>query len=595
MQSTHVQERTRTVTAHLASSLVSAHSQTRYEECPFVLQWELDGTFSPEDTPPIKGPTPSTAPCADELDPNSGIRMSSTSALDRHVRATSEHTQTSHRPATITQNPSDSSFPDSQKSSARSSVSSFARRIMRAGPDLRLINADKTDLVEKFSPGGGRRSTIASLRKVMTYEDPSKASEISPANPPAVAAPEPKPTANRSHWFKALRKHDSEPERPVESTTVSPMITPNASMQQLHFHSKSDGFAARSNVSTDDSHSEYASSVEGTPKASAERQGKGPSRGSPQKASRPIFAHLRSHSSHLLKSSKPQSPLPIRTQPKSAAQTPVSTSDGSPSTLSQKKDSKRSIKRRLWRGPLSPGDIRSIANVISPVKMMVEKPDAEPIKGDQVNNIHVFRLIPAQSSIQMLLLHRNYPLLKGILDLDPLMSRAEGKNELFIRSRSPRTISTRLRFSPQTLSITAEKVTLIFPSVDIQLHLHTQNITVPTSSELPLEEFHRQRPLKVRRHSGRGDKPISFKQPRVKMTSAEDQRSQSLFPQAKSASTHHRTSALTAPPPARMPASSSPGHRQKIENRPGEPRVRVQLRHTTQPPVAACGTATRCS
>lgn len=371
MRSTHAQERTRTVTTHLASSLITAHSQTRYKECPYVLQWALDGTFSPEHTPPIKRPTLSTKPCADdpqshsastdELNANNGIRMSSISALDRHVRATSEHTQTSHRPATITHKPSDSSFPDSHKTSARSSVSSFARRIMRSGPDLRLINADKTDLAEKFSPGGGRRSTIASLRKAMTYEDPSKASEVPPASPPAVAAPEPKPAANRSHWFKALRKHESEPEGPVESTTVSPMITPNVSMQQLHFHSKSEGFAARSNVSTDDSHSGYASSVEGISKASAERQRKCPRRASPQKASRPIFAHLRSQSSHLLKSSKPQSPLPIRTQPKSAAQTPFLTSDDShnqPSTLSRKK---RSIKRRLWRGPFAPGDIRSIA------------------------------------------------------------------------------------------------------------------------------------------------------------------------------------------------------------------------------------------
>ncbi|OJD29583.1 rna polymerase ii accessory cdc73 [Diplodia corticola] len=274
---------------------------------------------------------------------------------------------------------SDSSLPESIRTSGNSSASSFARRIMRTGPDLRLINTTKTSLAERFSPGVRRRSvaTIANLKKVMTYEDPSEeASEVAPAHPSALATPELKASANKPAWFRALRRQESNPEDSAEPSRPSHTSIPNASTRQSHFHSKSDALPRRSNVSTDDSHSACASSVGDLSNSSTDRQVK---RSKP----RPSFARWKSHSSHLLKHGKPQSSSHTSTPSESSVQTPASDfGDGHrpPSMASQQASLKTSRKRWLWRKPPTPRDSLSFTDVSNAVGMTPEITDARPFK-----------------------------------------------------------------------------------------------------------------------------------------------------------------------------------------------------------------------
>ncbi|EKG17398.1 hypothetical protein MPH_05466 [Macrophomina phaseolina MS6] len=102
-----------------------------------------------------------------------------------------------------------------------------------------------------------------------------------------------------------------------------------------------------------------------------------PSTKFPQKASRPNFPTWTSHSSHFLKQGKPVKSSPP-TQIKSAAQIPSADLDDCQKQLSlkaPKKPSKRSIKRWLWRGPMTSSDAHSIADVINSPELAAVHPE----------------------------------------------------------------------------------------------------------------------------------------------------------------------------------------------------------------------------
>lgn len=391
MESPQAQEQQRALIEHIISTTSLLDPAVLDSDQVHAPQWTSDGAFSPEDS--LRAPhfTPSADQFAEYIRPGSfaGASVSDGSAnegsrqmVDGHVRAGSEHTQSSSgldMPPRLTHNTSEISVTGSHYTSGQSSISSFARRVARHGPDLRLINSSRTGMAQRF--GGQRRKSMASvpsLKKVKTYDEPDvEIFDLPSTEIPEVSPSESKPPNRGPSWFRGLRRQRSEPDRSRDSSTGSPPTSPNMSMHHIHVHSKSENLMGGSTAFTDDSHSDYSRSVGDDSKKSAESPGRCPSTESSQTRIRPRFPRWKSHSSHLLKQGKPATPSPSSTPARSPPQTPLASPNDSHKQLSlepPKRSPKRSIKRWLWRGPMTSSDAQSIADVISSSELAAVNP-----------------------------------------------------------------------------------------------------------------------------------------------------------------------------------------------------------------------------
>ncbi|KAK7553852.1 hypothetical protein IWX49DRAFT_634022 [Phyllosticta citricarpa] len=300
-----------------------------------------------------------------------------------HARGASEDPSTA---SSSDRTHSDSSIPESSKTSGGSSLSSMARKVARhAGPDMRLIDVDRSEWASKFYDGRYRRwSNSSNNSDHSNDEDVSRStsatatqSNVGRSTPPSPWPLPNTPLVMRKQSTDALAAHkagdtakDSSPPMPSSSDIPTP--------GSLNTLPKSGPVSEIAPI--DETYSPLQASAH--PWNGVEKQDEKPLSG---KRSRPSFPRWKSHRSQRSKdtrSSGQSSPLsPSLSPPLSPNKveedtaTAVQMKKVTATQLVQQK-SRRSLKRWLWPGPLSASDAQSIGEVIQPQEVQALNPAA---------------------------------------------------------------------------------------------------------------------------------------------------------------------------------------------------------------------------
>ncbi|KAK8159752.1 hypothetical protein IWX90DRAFT_309804 [Phyllosticta citrichinensis] len=305
---------------------------------------------------------------------------------------------------------SDSSIPESSKTSGGSSLSSMARKVARhAGPDMRLIDFDRGEWASRFFDRKYRRwSTGSSNSNQSDKGEVSRStsatatqSNVGRTTPPSPWPLPDTPSVMRRPSTDALAAQKAGV-APIDSPPTLPPSTDVTTPGSLNTLSNSGPTSEIAQI--DETYSPLQAS--GYSWDSVEKQD---TKGLSGKRSRPSFPRWKSHRSQRSKdtarssgqSDPPLSPsLSPPLSPNKVVEdtaTAVQMKKVTATRLYQQK-SRRSLKRWLWPGPLSASDAQSIGEVIQPQEMQTVNPAEGFPRGDALPHAKAMAPLPGPES-----------------------------------------------------------------------------------------------------------------------------------------------------------------------------------------------------